>query len=79
MSKILGIDIGSLTIKAAAYDPLRGKVEELEIVDHKRQPVQRAFGASSGNCCYLIKYAQQVIIFKQVKHNRMARNMPNEV
>jgi len=25
MSKILGIDIGSLTIKAAAYDPLSGK------------------------------------------------------
>lgn len=43
MSKILGIDIGSLTIKAATYDPLSGKVEELEIVDHERQPVQRAF------------------------------------
>jgi len=42
MSKILGIDIGSLTIKASTYDPLSGKVEELEIVDHERQPVQRA-------------------------------------
>jgi len=30
---------------------------------------KRKFGASSGNCCYLIKYAQQVIISKQVKHN----------
>ena len=36
-------------------------------------------GASLGNCCYLIKHAQQVIISKQVKHNRMARNMSNEV
>jgi len=35
MSNILGIDIGSLTIKAAIYDPLSGKVEELEIVDHE--------------------------------------------
>jgi len=37
------------------------------------------FGASSGNCCYLIKYVQQVIISKQVKHILMTRNMSNEV
>jgi len=42
MPKILGIDIGSLTIKAATYDPLSKQVEELEIVNHERQPVQRA-------------------------------------
>lgn len=42
MPKILGIDIGSLAIKAAAYDPISKEVEELEIVDHERQPVQRA-------------------------------------
>ncbi|MFB0564113.1 MAG: BadF/BadG/BcrA/BcrD ATPase family protein [Candidatus Aminicenantaceae bacterium] len=42
MPKILGLDIGSLTIKAAAYEPSTGKVEELEILDHERQPVVRA-------------------------------------
>jgi predicted CoA-substrate-specific enzyme activase len=41
MPEILGIDVGSLTIKAATYDPLSGEVRELEIVDHQRQPVQR--------------------------------------
>ena len=39
----------------------------------------RECGASSGNCCYLIKYVQQAIISKQVKHNFVARNMSNEV
>jgi len=42
MPKILGIDIGSLTIKAATYNPSIEEVEELEIVDHERQPVQKA-------------------------------------
>jgi len=42
MPKILGIDIGSLTIKAATYNPSFDEVEELEIVDHERQPVQKA-------------------------------------
>ena len=42
MPKILGIDIGSLTIKTASYDPSNEEVEELEIVNHKRQPVQKA-------------------------------------
>ncbi|MDH5769443.1 MAG: hypothetical protein OEZ31_10890, partial [Nitrospirota bacterium] len=41
MPKILGIDIGSLTIKAASYSPLSEEVEELEVVNHERQPVQR--------------------------------------
>jgi len=47
MPEILGIDVGSLTIKAATYDPLSREVRELEIVDHQRQPVQRVL--------YLIK------------------------
>jgi len=42
MSKILSLDIGSLTIKAATYEPLSRHTEELEILDHERQPVQRA-------------------------------------
>jgi activator of 2-hydroxyglutaryl-CoA dehydratase/predicted nucleotide-binding protein (sugar kinase/HSP70/actin superfamily) len=42
VSKILGIDIGSLTIKAATYEPLSRQAEGLEIVNHERQPVQRA-------------------------------------
>jgi activator of 2-hydroxyglutaryl-CoA dehydratase/predicted nucleotide-binding protein (sugar kinase/HSP70/actin superfamily) len=42
VSKILGIDIGSLTIKAATYEPLKQEVEELEIVNHERRPIQRA-------------------------------------
>ena len=37
------------------------------------------FGASSANCSYLIKNAQQAIISKQVKHNCVTGNMPNEV
>jgi len=41
MPKILGIDIGSLTIKGATYDPISKEVEEVEIVDHERQPVQK--------------------------------------
>ncbi|MDH7513441.1 MAG: hypothetical protein QHH14_10905, partial [Clostridiales bacterium] len=40
MPKILGVDIGSLTIKAATYDLLRGEARELEIANHQRQPVQ---------------------------------------
>lgn len=42
MPKILGIDVGSLTIKAATYDLSNGEVTELEIADHQRQPVKRA-------------------------------------
>ncbi|MFP4083204.1 MAG: BadF/BadG/BcrA/BcrD ATPase family protein [Candidatus Aminicenantes bacterium] len=42
MPKILGVDIGSQTVKAAAYDPLNGEALELEIVDHEKQPVQKA-------------------------------------
>ena len=41
MPEILGIDVGSLTIKAATYDPLIDEVRELEIVYHRRQPVQK--------------------------------------
>ncbi len=41
MPKVLGIDIGSLTIKVAAYDSLTEEVEELEIVNHGRQPFQK--------------------------------------
>jgi len=36
-------------------------------------------GASAGKCCSLIKNTQQAIISKQVKYNRIARNMSNEV
>ena len=43
MPKILGIDIGSLTIKTATYDPSNEEVEELVVVNHERQPVQKAF------------------------------------
>jgi len=42
MSRILGIDIGSLTIKAATYSPLSAEAEKLEIINHERQPFQRA-------------------------------------
>lgn len=42
MPKILGVDIGSLTIKAATYSRLQADAEELEIVQHDRQPVQKA-------------------------------------
>ncbi|MGD2246199.1 MAG: BadF/BadG/BcrA/BcrD ATPase family protein, partial [Candidatus Aminicenantes bacterium] len=42
MSKILGVDIGSLTIKAATYSPMSAEVEELEVANHRRQPFQRA-------------------------------------
>lgn len=40
--KILGVDIGSLTIKAATYSPSSAEAEELEVISHERQPVQRA-------------------------------------
>lgn len=42
MPEILGIDIGSLTIKAATYSPLSAEVEKLEIINHERQPFKRA-------------------------------------
>ncbi len=46
MPEILGIDIGSLTIKAATYSPLSAEVEKLEIINHERQPFQRAIKLS---------------------------------
>lgn len=42
MLKVLGIDIGSLTIKAVIYDPSTSGVEEFPAFNHKRQPVQQA-------------------------------------
>ncbi|MBN1273212.1 MAG: hypothetical protein JXB26_13175 [Candidatus Aminicenantes bacterium] len=41
MSKILGVDVGSLTIKAAVYDPGKNKAEEIGIFPHKRRPLQK--------------------------------------
>ena len=64
------------------YEPnaaLKATIEEVKSGPLINLDLDTIFGASSGNCCYLIKYAQQVIISKQVKHNRMTRNMPNEV
>lgn len=42
MPKVLGLDIGSLTIKIATYNPLTNEVEELGVFNHKRQPVHQA-------------------------------------
>lgn len=42
MTKILGVDIGSLTIKAATYDPLRNRAREISVVPHHRQPLCKA-------------------------------------
>jgi len=41
MDKILGVDIGSLTVKAATYEPYQNRAEELEVVLHGRQPFQK--------------------------------------
>lgn len=41
MTKILGVDVGSLAVKAAAYDPLQQQVEEVEVVLHQRQPLRK--------------------------------------
>lgn len=42
MPKILGVDLGSLTIKAATYAPSCAEAKELEVIPHERQPVQEA-------------------------------------
>ncbi|MFW6137155.1 MAG: BadF/BadG/BcrA/BcrD ATPase family protein, partial [Candidatus Aminicenantaceae bacterium] len=42
MAKILGIDIGSLTIKAAIYDSAHNRAQEVEVALHHRQPFRKA-------------------------------------
>lgn len=41
MDKILGVDIGSLTIKAAVYDPCQKQAQELSVFSHGRQPLRK--------------------------------------